>query len=345
MSEIPEIKIVMVGPRGVGKTSLLAATYESLKKTFPNMTRDAQTSRFLSERLRELRELGESKIDEPFTPSGGGLGGTADEVQFGIEIDFDGDHNNDCKLTFIDLPGGWYLGENKNNSETSDKRVKDAHCIFYAVDANALMEKYNGKDFNERINYVDVMMDNVRRCIKKGDMKPIIFTLVRAESYRNKSGILYDTFRDKFKEILKYLTECKSPIYLTHVETVGCLKFNRYKPSNNSQQLPVPEYILESGPNRGYNPKNCEVPLQIMLKYALIQTIEKIKETIAIKHVEVEEAEPSIFCKLIPFKLDVEVKYEKHIIQLGNAYNQYNKLNNCFDKFNSSLKDNTFEKL
>jgi GTPase SAR1 family protein len=99
-----ELKITMLGHRGVGKTSILTAMYEQFESTIGEtglqLTPDAESSALLSKRLGELKAL----LND--FEAAGGLEGTEEPQSFKFGLGKLGGKPN-IQLIFQDFPGGY----------------------------------------------------------------------------------------------------------------------------------------------------------------------------------------------------------------------------------------------
>ena len=131
------INITMLGPRGVGKTSMLAVLYDQFKKVddsglvITHGNNDV-SSRILKERLRELK----TRMDFSGEKPGAGLEGTSEERVFDFKMGLIG-KSPELMLRFHDYPGGWI----SDNASAIESKVRQSHVVIVAIDAVALWQK------------------------------------------------------------------------------------------------------------------------------------------------------------------------------------------------------------
>jgi hypothetical protein len=333
-----ELKVLMVGPRGVGKTTLLASTYQKLedeleKKDY-KITRDNPTAAFLNKRVHEIKLIIKGKLKAK--PSQGPQS-TMQERDFKFDINILGGQDSDIRLTFIDIPGGWYTGE--EGHEKADKLFEESHFAFVAIDANALME--DDGDYNDIINAPDTIYDSFKRTLNKGCLEAVVFTFVRAETYRDRTSELYETFYEEYQKTIDFCREQNVGVYATHVETVGGIQFNRFAGDENG--IPTPEFIIVK--EKGYQPANCEVPLQLILQHALQVSVNNLGSKVSDREKEVEDAENKkpFYNFLIPFETEADKRVKKAKDELNLSQSNLNKIEEELKDFSKSLDSTKFK--
>lgn len=266
----PTTTIVMVGPRGVGKTSLLAAMYNELEKELLNcecnLFQDAgPTQTAILGQLDELKALANGpglKIQ-----TGEGIVGTAQERRYTFHLDVGAGGGPDATLEFVDLPGGWYTGT--GNYGIPKQVLSESHVSFLAVDATALMESPStsggfGK-YHERINAPGAICQAYKRATFP-DGHVVILALIRAETYVKAGQVdaLQRKTQEAYAEMAKILKLKGITIRACYVQTVGCLYFNAF-----TERDGMVESHFRRDPTVGYAPSRCAIPLRIAAERAL----------------------------------------------------------------------------
>jgi len=110
-----EFHITMLGPRGVGKTSLLSGMYDQFDRVTQginlNLAPDGDSSIRLGERLAELKRV-------PMELKSSPLLGTAEASEFRFSMGLHGDKPR-FDLVFRDFPGG-YLTDREYTSSVEE---------------------------------------------------------------------------------------------------------------------------------------------------------------------------------------------------------------------------------
>ncbi|MDM8562825.1 50S ribosome-binding GTPase, partial [Candidatus Marithioploca araucensis] len=136
--------MIMVGPDGVGKTTLLATMYHELSlmnnSSGFEFTANEDTRHDLQEAYQKLSTI----ITQPtFTQTGSLLKGTAGIVERQFEILFKG--KKELELAFCDIAGGLIRSKENSDKENSDfddfqNKLKETLVIINVIDGSALVE-------------------------------------------------------------------------------------------------------------------------------------------------------------------------------------------------------------
>lgn len=248
-------KIVMVGPTGVGKTSLLAAMYPQLKKSI-HLVPQQNVEELLSHLRDQLAKLGEGgiKVTDPVITGN-------QNVQ---EFDFDVMHeeHNDMPLKIVDMPGAYYQLDGGRNAIAE---LQDSDVSFWCVDSVSLMEK-NG-EFHEQINSPNAIVHCYTGSRLNHDHS-ICIVLMRSEKYEQDERMdsLFREFKKSYSAHVAKVLESNSCIRKIHycsVQTTGNLRFNHNGGNGNFK----PEFIRHQG--REYSPLGCEAPVLCAIKRSL----------------------------------------------------------------------------
>ncbi|MBN3878085.1 hypothetical protein [Nostoc sp. JL23] len=260
-----ELKITMLGHRGVGKTSLLTAMYEQFDNTIGEadlqLTPDPESSALLQERLGELKAL---LNDFEAT---GGLEGTENPQSFKFGLGKFGTQSS-LQLIFQDFPGGYLDGKDE---EFVKKVMHECVAVLVAIDAPALMEA-NGK-WNDLMNRPKQICDVFKR--NYGDLKEprlVIFVPMRCEKYlQNEEDTkkLLHNIKDKYADLLKFFSSenllTKVACVVTPVQTVGTVVFSRVQEIDGRPHF----HFRKNSHDAGYSPKDSDQPLRYLLSFLL----------------------------------------------------------------------------
>jgi hypothetical protein len=272
----PTTSIIMVGPSGVGKTSLLAAMYEEIDKELEASgcqldKEPGPTQVAINRRLNELKSL--AKGEGIRIQTGEGIVGDAAQRDYIFHLKVENDEGINVTLKFTDLPGGWYTGG--EGHKVADELLKSSRVSILAVDATALMEMPDrsagglGKH-HIAINAPDYIRDSYRRAsLPEGHI--VILALIRAETYvRNgKTQLLQENTRKAYRELAATLEKKKIPLVGCHVETVGCLFFNSFLEKDGNVES---HFIRDK--DIGYRPNRCAIPLRLAAGEAMVGALD-----------------------------------------------------------------------
>lgn len=267
MSKPYTAKIVMTGPTGVGKTSLLAAMYPLLEKHFPSgdyqLVPEENTRKVLDNLRQRLENLGTGGIkilDKQIT-------GTLRQQEFNFDLRFKGGADvkpaTDLSLQVWDIPGAYCTADKGRQAQGY---LDDSDISFWCVDSVALMER-NGV-LNAGINAPNEMTD----CIFNSKLKnghTVCIVLMRSETYEQDGACdkLFDVFRKTYAASAIRLKNAPriGNVFYCAVQTTGNLRFNIYEGAS-----PV---FIRARHLEGYNPKFCELPVLVAVRHSLDNAI------------------------------------------------------------------------
>jgi len=264
------IDIVMVGPRGVGKTSLLASMYQNLIPEFNKTSCDFQcgdgkTRADMDEHLTELKELCRG-----LQPRTTGVAPSAD-VRKHVFTLAERKKKPSLELRFIDIPGGHYASKtaSEDDMKTARNFLSISKAAVVAIHTPALME--NGGKYHERVNkpfaMAELFKDAFAQC-----QEPLLVILapIRFETYRQVPDKVAAAVREGYKDLLRFLNRPDMrelvAVVLAPVETVGCLKLKSVV--EDEQGEPIFKFAKEAF-GRDYTPAHCAQPLRYILHFTV----------------------------------------------------------------------------
>ena len=270
-----EIKIAMLGARGVGKTSFLTAMYEQFESTIGQtnlqLTPDLKSAAILQERLGELKGLTDN-----FLPTGG-VQSTEAPRSFIFDLGKKGTKPS-LRLHFQDFPGEYINSEATDNDREFVKNLLvESDAVLVAIDAPALMER-NGK-YHEKYNRTQ-QITNLFQSVYQDLRSPklVILAPIRCEKYLQNptsTSDLLKSVKDNYANLFNlFNSEALLPwvvSVVTPIQTVGTVVFSHLEEvANNNPHF----YFHKTSPNAEYGPKDSEQPLRYLLRFALKLQIE-----------------------------------------------------------------------
>lgn len=267
------IKVTMLGPAGVGKTSLLAAIYEQYQSVISGtelqITPDYESEARLIKRLNELKDIKNAKFE-----TSGWSQKTGEQVSYSFELGQRG-AKPFLKLQFQDYPGGWISRPDQKNRVESF--LKESEAVIIAIDTAALIEKKKGESLHIEINGVDEITRLFERvyCNLKSP-KLVVFAPVRCESYYKEEKYepqVLNSIEVGYSKLLKHLEVKglidKVAVVITPVQTVGKgVVFNRIDTDEDDKPI-----FIFNKTGAKYNPKDSEQPLRYILRFVLSKEI------------------------------------------------------------------------
>ncbi len=277
-----ELKITMLGPRGVGKTTLLTAMYEQFEENIGKinlqLTPDEESSAILQERLIELKSL----VDSPECMGGiQGTEGDPDDLRSFIFGLGQKGKKPSLQLRFLDYPGGYHGAKaTPEKREFVKKLLTECVAVIIAIDTPALMEG-KGK-WHDTINKPQQITDLFKRYYS--DLKSprlVIFAPVKCEKYiqnekssKELSQRLENGYENLFNLFKTGSLAANIVTVITPVQTVGGVLFSIIETDNN-----IPKFKFEKAKfDTVYCPKDSEQLLRYLLRFLLSLHITELRE-------------------------------------------------------------------
>jgi hypothetical protein len=281
--------IVVLGPRGVGKTTILAGVLYLFERIAEGhsvtgsdgldglrMEPEVETSYKVRQARNQIRKI-ETLIQEasnvrvpvegimpPIAPTG-----KLDLMTFYVSSS---DHQPSLErtltLNFVDYPGGLVSSMSASDSPDRDKVIaalRDAKVILVVVDGPYLMEK-DGRYHQDRNEVADVKRAlRSSGAFESGDGL-LLFVVTRCEKYLNlnQGAEMCRRVRGEYREILEYFAlpkyQGRVRVAVTPVATVGCLEFDSFSDSSPyTNGVPSPIFLpLGTIEQRKYAPRHME---------------------------------------------------------------------------------------
>lgn len=325
-----ELNIIMVAPRQIGKTSLLAAMHEEFDKTFEQAnlqtwTEDTRTLQAITDCKQVLKT-----IDPKFQKSvyrNDRLVDPWDDEGFVFELGSGG--RKFMAIRFTD-PSGEYF--NLNATQIQKDYVKEqllkCDAVIIPIDATALMEKKTG-----RVNYSEVGTwheekndpERITTLLKDayaGLTVPrlVILAPVKCETYMRTyqdADNLLQHVQIGYQKLLNFLKSDglfgKVAVVVTPVQTVGNVVFAYHKTRDdgfikfeyNKTEIKAP-----------YAPKDGDQPLRYVLRFLLNLYNEEKKRQLQQYQKELSELEKNLSKgkdELDEFKKTFDQREKAHI--------------------------------
>ncbi|OQW93922.1 MAG: hypothetical protein BWK79_08585 [Beggiatoa sp. IS2] len=265
-----KVTIMLIGPESVGKTSVLATTYNAVANDHSIVefaVRPQQdTMRVLSDAYGKLHKVTEQAVYQDLKP-------LIEGTQMMAERLFDVYLQDEHKLTlgFWDIPGGYMNIEGKHPEY---KKFKDAlmeTTVFINVlDAVALIEG-NDAYFHERATPLMAKYYLEEPIIKNtGKSCLVLFVVTKCEKWlKTEEGRkeLQEKFDLRYQDVINLFNRANGKMVgvLIPVKTLGCVEFTRF---DSTTKRPIFERKL---PPKDCKPQFVDQPLRYALAFALSQ--------------------------------------------------------------------------
>jgi hypothetical protein len=267
------LQVAMLGPRAVGKTSLLAAMYQefqtSTEEAALQLSLDGETAAVLQERLIDLKNLVRGGTGVPMTS--GELGLESLRRQGFLFRLGDPGSRPKVELRFKDFPGGFMSSQaDAQQREFVQHLVFQSTALVVPVDAPALMEA-NGQ-YHEMANrpmevteFIKLGFENLQ------EPRLVILAPTKCEKYMKDpelANLLLTRIKDEYRELFTFLASDRLKnnvaVAITPVQTVGEMVFARVEHTDKG-----PKFVYKPLPRARYSPKDSEQPLRYLLSFLL----------------------------------------------------------------------------
>jgi GTPase SAR1 family protein len=269
--KINEIKIVMLGASGTGKTSLLTAMYDQFAATIGEtnlqLTPDLKTSAILTEKLGDLKSL----LRTPDVEPGGGLAASDDPMSYLFDLGNKGAKPS-IRLNFQDFLGG-YLNANAPEQDQNfvQDKISESEVIIIAIDTPTLME--NRGQWNEKFNRPLQITNYFQRAFKEMNApRLVIFVPIKCEKYmQNEQSAkdLLNRVKESYSLLFNFFNNDAIRPWVTTVvtpiQTVGTVSFSYIEEIDGQPHF----HFKRMTPDAVYSPKDSEQPLRYLLRFAL----------------------------------------------------------------------------
>jgi hypothetical protein len=307
MDELKELKIIMVAPRGIGKTSLLAAMHEEFDKTFEQVnlttwTTDSKTLQAIEDCKQILRQIDPRLQTKRVTPTPSQDDPWNDE---GFMFEIGSGNKKFMRLRFTDPSGEYFnLKATQDQKEYVKQQLNECDAVVIPIDATALMQKKNGKvkeheigDWHEEKNdpkRITALLKDAYTSLAVPRL--IILAPIKCETYmRNPQDAndLLNHVKLGYHQLLEFFKSDnlfnKMAVVVTPVQTIGNVTFAYW--TSDPKEPGFTKFEYHKTPiNAPYAPQDGEQPLRYILRFLLNVYVEAKKE-----HLEKEKKNLAVF--------------------------------------------------
>ena len=273
-----ELQVTILGPSGVGKTTLLTAVYDKFEdnigSTNLQLTPDDDTSSILQDNLDSLKSLtdvyeAKGRVGIQGTEASAGPESLRSFV-FGLGKK---GKTPSLQMRFRDYPGAYHAAKASLEEKKFVKELlSQSAAVLIAIDAPALMER-NGK-YHDKINRPEQIKDLFKVAYQDLESpRLVIFAPVKCEKYLRdgkSTQELSEGVRQGYNRLINYFNaETLTPhivSVITPVQTVGSVVFSRLEVDDNNN----PQFFFRKiRHDAQYNPQDSEQPLRYLLRFLL----------------------------------------------------------------------------
>lgn len=267
VSTVPTIKATMLGPRAVGKTSIMASIFSDSRKEvagtklcFIPQESCANVLNLKKAKLQDIIIKRKEFADRPNT-------GAIEASSTVTSLDFDmglKDRAKSINISIKDFPGEYLDSKPEEVSEFID----ESHIVMIAIDTPYLIEDH-GK-YNEEKNEVYQVVSFFMNHSKSLTNKLVLLIPLKCERYFH-DGVI-DEVTDRVQDVYSTLIDfCKAnniACAVTPIQTLGGVEFDRFIDNSSSvSALSKLSSYRFYGAAPEYMPMFCVQPLYYLLTY------------------------------------------------------------------------------
>lgn len=292
------VRILMLGGRRCGKTSVLANMQDCFDKEFgaSNLTiniDDPRTMFDFVEKMKEINGYFDRDHSENFFPDDHPA---IIAKHYELSISLKSKQNGKVNFQFIDIPGEYV--QDKKYLPKLLKLIDMCHVFLIAIDTPHLMEQTRCDDqdklgkYNENVNCSSMISKLLKKSMEVPDGKLVLFVPLKCEKYKaaNQMSLVRHKVKIAYRELIDHLNNQFSTvpctIAITPIYTFGTVEFKRFLRDEKSREIIInektktPKYpcygFMDNA--KGYpEPQYCEQPLVYVLAF-ILATAKKIKE-------------------------------------------------------------------
>lgn len=267
IADVPTIKATMLGPRAVGKTSVMASIFsdsrDEIAGTKLYFRPQKDTASVLTSKKLQLMDVIVKRESIADKPNAGAIEASNTVTSFNFEMGILG-REKSVNISITDFPGE-YL--NSQPQMVSDF-IAESHIVMIAIDTPYLMEE-DGK-YNEEKNDVSKVISFITKHSESIKDKMILLVPLKCERYFHDKRIGEVASRVKivYNELLSFCGKNNIACAITPIQTLGGVEFDKFVDNNNvlSNLTKLSTYRFY-GDNPKYTPMFCVQPLYYLLTY------------------------------------------------------------------------------
>ena len=270
--------VTVFGPRGVGKTSLLAAMYDQFGKTTQGtalqLSAELVTSAIMQDYVAKLKSPFDTATELDVVP---GIQGTADPQDFVFDLAKVGGPTA-IKLHFKDFPGG-RIGVNAHAEEIIEVKSLLESCavVLVVIDAPAFMEE-NGR-WHDTVNKPMLITDYFRAAYQNlKSPRLVLLVPSKCEKYvQANPELLLSRIKESYAPLLNFFRDPallpNIAVAVTPVQTLGNITLTHIEAQVVEGQLHPRFYYRKTA--SVYAPQDSEQPLRFLLRFLIKIHLEK----------------------------------------------------------------------
>lgn len=260
----PTLSICMMGPRSVGKTTVLTSIFHESQSQICEGS--SIYLKALDSNTNMLNDYHTMLVDAVAKKNASNLpaSNTISEFQFGLGL---AGRSESIKLTIRDFPGEYLTSTIKSDREEIYNFMANATVILIAVDTPYLMEE--GGRYNAEKNKVDIVTHYLKDNVSAVKDKLVLFVPLKCERYLHdgKLSQVSERVKETYKDLTDFFGQNNIASFVTPIITLGGIEFDSMKNSNVPGDVSKVSVFRSWNVKPEYKPLFCPQPLYYLLTY------------------------------------------------------------------------------
>lgn len=260
----PTLSICMMGPRSVGKTTVLTSIFHESQSQICDGS--SIYLKALDSDTNTLNDYYAMLVDAVAKKNASNLpaSNAISEFQFGLGL---AGRSESVKLTIRDFPGEYLTSTIQRDREEVYNFIANATVILIAVDTPYLMEE--GGRYNAEKNKVDVVTHYLKDNMAAIKDKLVLFVPLKCERYLHdgKLAQVSERVKETYKELTDYFSKNNIASFVTPIITLGGIEFDSMKESGMAGEISKVSVFRPWEARPEYKPLFCPQPLYYLLTY------------------------------------------------------------------------------
>lgn len=267
VTPVPSLKVTMMGPRAVGKTSVMASifsdTRDEVAGTQLYFRPNAETAKDLNKKRLQLMYIIEQRKEITDIPQTGAIAASNTETVFTFEMGRKG-RQKTVEVEIKDFPGEYLI----SNPQKVSQFVNESHVIMIAIDTPYLMEM-DGK-YNQQKNDVTGVTSFLKENESAIKDKLVLFVPLKSERYFHDSRIekVTNEICRTYAELIDFCKRSNIACAVVPIQTLGDVEFDKFV--DNDMGIGIIEKLSRFrfyGETPKYQPMFCVQPLYYLMTY------------------------------------------------------------------------------
>lgn len=262
----PLIKATMLGPRAVGKTSVIASIFNDTKEDIAGTALyfrpQASCAAVINVKKLRLMDVINRRKDFTDKPQTGAIEATNVVSTFDFEMGIKG-RAKSVDVSIKDFPGE-YLDTHAGEVNAF---IAESHIIILAIDTPYLMEEEGM--YNEQKNDVAHIISFFRDHPQSISNKLILLVPLKSEKYFHSQTIENVSARvaEVYSELIVFCQRNNIACAVTPIQTLGGVEFDRFVDNDGFGKLTKLAQYRFYGDKPAYQPMFCVQTLYYLLTY------------------------------------------------------------------------------